>query len=353
MRLGVLDVGSNSAHLKIVELRPGEPPRPIRSVKHPTLLADAIDPDGNIQPPAVERLVAAVGATARAAEDERLDELIAFATTTVRDAANREPVLARVAAETGIRLGHLSGRDDARLTFLAARVWYGCSAGPMLLMDIGGGSTELAYGDGEEPASVLSLPLGAGRLTRAFLPGDPPRPGDVRLLRRFVYERLAGVGERIGGLPPARRVVATSKTFKQLARLTGAPGGAAGPYARRVLRRDLLRDRIPELVACDDRRRARLPGVAKSRAHQIVAGAIVAEALMTTLGVDEAEVCPWALREGIAVRRMRTAPALGGTDELGSLVQCSFGHRRTPAVPAFGRERRSGRNATVTAGRSQ
>lgn len=349
MRIGVLDVGSNSAHLQIVELLPGEPPRPIRSVKHPTLLADAITPDGHIRPPAVERLVAAVGATARAAEDEHLDELIAFATASVRDAANREPILARVAAETGIRLGHLSGRDDARLTFLAARVWFGCSAGPMLLMDIGGGSTELAYGDGEEPTLALSLPLGAGRLTRAFLPGDPPCPGDVRLLRRFVYERLAGAAGRIRGLPPARRVVAASKTFKQLARLTGAPGGSAGPYAHRILRRDLLRDRIPELVACDDRRRARLPGIAKSRVHQIVAGAIVAEALMTTLDLDEAEVCPWALREGIAVRRMRTTPALTVADELGGLVQRSFGHLRVP--PAFVRELGAVGRGTVTVSR--
>ncbi|GLY85790.1 Ppx/GppA phosphatase family protein [Actinoallomurus iriomotensis] len=349
MRIGVLDVGSNSAHLKIVELRPGRPPRPVRSVKHPTLLADAITPDGRIGAPAVERLVAAVGATARAAEDEHLDELIAFATSTVRDAANREPILERVAAETGIRLGHLSGRDDARLTFLAARAWYGCSAGRMLLMDIGGGTTELAYGDGEEPALALSLPLGAGRLTRAYLPGDPPCPRDVRLLRRLVYERLAEVGGRIRGLPPARRVVATSKTFKQLARLTGAPGGAAGPYARRVLSLDLLRERIPELTAYDDRRRARLPGVAKSRVHQLVAGAILAEALMTTLGLEDAEVCPWALREGIAVRRTRTSPALTVTDELDGLIQHSFGHRRPP--PAYARER-AGRNATVAAGRS-
>jgi exopolyphosphatase/guanosine-5'-triphosphate,3'-diphosphate pyrophosphatase len=141
-------------------------------------------------------------------------------------------------------------------------------------------------------------------------------------------------------------VVATSKTFKQLARLTGAPGGAAGPYARRVLRRDLLRDRIPELVACDDRRRARLPGGAKSRVHQIVAGAIVAEALMTTLDLDEAEVCPWALREGIAVRWTRATPAFTAADELGSLIQCSFGHRRVPS--AFAREQRA-----VAAGRSQ
>src|SRR4051794_3045045 len=114
MRIGVLDVGSNSAHLQVVELRCGEPPRPVRSVKHPTLLADAITPDGKIRAPAVERLVSAVGAAVRAAEAEHLDELIAYATSTVRDAANREPILARVAAETGVRLGYLSGRDEAR-----------------------------------------------------------------------------------------------------------------------------------------------------------------------------------------------------------------------------------------------
>jgi exopolyphosphatase/guanosine-5'-triphosphate,3'-diphosphate pyrophosphatase len=321
MRVGVLDVGSNSAHLQILELWPGERPRPITSVKHPTLLAEAISSSGHIHAPAVDRLVTAVRATARRAASENLDELIAFATSTVRDAANREAILARVAAETGVRLGHLSGRDEARLTFLAARDWYGWSAGPMLLMDIGGGSMELAYGEGEEPALAVSLPLGAGRLTRAYLPGDPPRGRDVRRLRRFVYERLGPITGEIRALPDPLRVVATSKTFKQLARLTGAPGNAAGPYARRVLSRGALRDWLPTLAKTDDRHRARLKGVAKTRAHQILAGAIVAEALMTTLGLECADVCPWALREGIAARRMRTIPALTVSRELDGLVQ--------------------------------
>src|SRR4051812_39713525 len=122
MRLGVLDVGSNSAHLEVVDLRPGEAPRPVRSVKHPTLLSDAISRDGRVRACAVDRLVRAVGAAMCAAED--VDELIAFATASVRDAANRDAIVARVATETGVRLGHLSGRDEARLTFLAAREWY-------------------------------------------------------------------------------------------------------------------------------------------------------------------------------------------------------------------------------------
>jgi exopolyphosphatase / guanosine-5'-triphosphate,3'-diphosphate pyrophosphatase len=325
MRIGVLDVGSNSAHLKVVDLWPGAAARPVRSVKCPTLLAGAIGTDGRIRACGVERLLTAVGVTARAAQAAQVDELIAFATASVRDAANREAVIARVTAETGVRLGFLSGRDEARLTFLAARDWYGYSAGTMLLMDIGGGSTEIAYGDGEEPALALSLPLGAGRLTRAFLPGDPPRAKDVRRLRRHVYDGLSMIGEEIRRLPAPLRVVATSKTFKQLATLTGAPGSGAGPHARRVLCRDALRDRLPRLVEADDRRRAKLRGISKARVHQIVAGAIVAEALLTTFDLDSAEICPWALREGITSRRARTLPTLTVADELGHLVQRSFG----------------------------
>jgi exopolyphosphatase/guanosine-5'-triphosphate,3'-diphosphate pyrophosphatase len=335
MRIGVLDVGSNSAHLKIVDLRPGEPPCPVTSVKHPTLLAEAIDPDGRIHPAGVDRLVSAVAAAAESAGGEQIDELIAFATSTVRDAANREPVLARVAVETGVRLGYLSGRDEARLTFLAARDWYGWSAGPMLLLDIGGGSTEIAYGDGEEPSLALSLPLGAGRLTREHLPGDPPRGKDVRRLRRHVYERLATACGEVRALPAPRRVAATSKTFKQLARLTGAPRDKAGPYASRTLHRDRLREQIPVLATADDRHRARLKGVSKTRAHQILAGAIVAEALMTTLRLTTVDVCPWALREGITARRARTMPA-PVADDLRALVQRSFGaHGRGDLLTAM------------------
>jgi exopolyphosphatase/guanosine-5'-triphosphate,3'-diphosphate pyrophosphatase len=321
MRIGVLDVGSNSAHLQVVQLRHGEAPRPVRSVKHPTLLAEAIGSDGQISASAVERLVTAVGATVRAAGAEHVDELIAFATSSVRDAANRDSIIARVAAETGVHLGYLSGRDDARLTFLAARDWYGWSAGPMLLMDIGGGSTEIAYGDGEEPALALSLPLGAGRLTREYLPGDPPRGKDVRRLRQHVYEHLSAVSAEVRHLPAPLRVVVTSKTFKQLARLTGAPAGKAGPHVRRVLPRDALGALLPVLAKADDRRRAKLKGVSKTRVHQILAGAIVAEALMTTFDLDYADVCPWALREGIISRRMRTLSALMVNDELGHLIQ--------------------------------
>jgi exopolyphosphatase/guanosine-5'-triphosphate,3'-diphosphate pyrophosphatase len=324
MRIGVLDVGSNSAHLKIADLRPGEPPRPVTSVKHRTRLAESISSAQKIEEVAIERLVSVIGKAARVAEAEYVDELIAFATSAVRDAANREAITTRVAVETGIRLGFLDGRDEARLTFLAARAWYGWSAGPMLLFDIGGGSLEIAYGDGREPEISLSLPLGAGRLTREHLPGDPPRNEDVRRLTREVRERLETKTREFRDMADPVRVVATSKTFKQLARLTGAPKTKAGPYVRRTLHRNDLREQIPRLATMKNKHRAEQKGISKPRAPQILAGAIVAEAAMRALGIEHADICPWALREGIIARRMQTMPGFAITDDLLPLVQTSI-----------------------------
>ncbi|MFI0483004.1 hypothetical protein [Actinomadura sp. 9N215] len=325
MRIGVLDVGSNSAHLMVVDLSVGEPPRPVTAVKRPTRLAEAIDGGGAVGRGAVCRLVGSVGEAACAASAHGVEELIAFATSAVRDATNQDEIVAQVAATTGVRLGFLSGRDEARLTFLAARTWYGWSAGRLLLVDIGGGSLEIAHGDGQEPELALSLPLGAGRLTRERLPGDPPSRKHVRRLRRRVYEELADAAAQVNpgldGGPPVRPV-ATSKTFTQLARLTGAPKRKAGPYAPRVLELARLREQIPVLAARSAARRAKLRGVSRPRAQQILAGAIVAEALMTTLGIGRVDICPWAIREGLVARRLQAmSDPAAADDETARLTQ--------------------------------
>jgi exopolyphosphatase/guanosine-5'-triphosphate,3'-diphosphate pyrophosphatase len=312
MRIGVLDVGSNTAHLKIVDVHPGQPPRVVMAVKHPTRLAEAIDSRGAVDDKAVGRLVRAVEEAAAVAAAQGVDELIAFATAAVRDAANRDEIVTRVAAATGLHLGSLLGEADARLTFMAAREWYGWSAGRLLLLDIGGGSLEIACGEGREPRVALSLPLGAGRLTRDHLPGDPPPAKRVRALRRLVYEHLAEAARELDGRPV--KAVGTSKTFTQLARLTGAPGAKAGPYALRVLKLGRLRKQIPLLANTDSRGRAKLKGLSKPRARQILAGAIVAEAAMTILQITEIDICPWALREGVLARRLRAMSDPAATD---------------------------------------
>ncbi|WP_344321069.1 Ppx/GppA phosphatase family protein [Streptomyces macrosporus] len=306
MRLGVLDVGSNTVHLLVVDAHPGARPLPAYSHKAELRLAELLDEDGAISPDGVERLAATVQEALDVAEDKGVEDLLPFATSAVRDAANADRVLAHVAAETGVELRVLSGEDEARLTFLAARRWFGWSSGRLLVIDIGGGSLEIAYGIDEEPDAAVSLPLGAGRLTSAWLPGDPPDPADVRALRRHVRHEIAKVVGDFSRLSAPDHVVATSKTFKQLARLAGAPRSAEGPYVQRELHRAALEEWVPKLAGMSTAERANLPGVSEGRARQLLAGALVAEGVMDLFGVERLEVCPWALREGVILRRLDT-----------------------------------------------
>jgi exopolyphosphatase/guanosine-5'-triphosphate,3'-diphosphate pyrophosphatase len=313
MRLAVLDIGSNSAQLQVVDVSAGAPPLPAHAVKEPTLLAEELLPDGTLSETGIERVTAAVGRSVDAAVRLGVDQLYPFVTAAVRDAANRDEVIDRIQAGSGIRPQFLSGEEEARLTYFAARRWYGWSAGRLLLIDIGGGSMELVLGRDVEPELALSLPLGAGRLTREFLTADPPTPEQLKGLRRHVRDTLSEVLDRLRWEGPPRRVVATSKTFKQLARLTGAAPQRKGPFVARELAVADLREWIPRLAEVPAAERAHLRGISRPRARQVVAGALAAESTLSALDVPRVEVCPWALREGILLRhleRVADTPAL-------------------------------------------
>ncbi|MFF6881500.1 MULTISPECIES: Ppx/GppA phosphatase family protein [Streptomyces] len=304
MRLGVLDVGSNTVHLLVVDAHPGACPLPAHSHKAELRLAQLLDDDGAIGPHGVDRLISVIKEALQAAEDKGAEEVLPFATSAVREARNADDVLERVRAETGVELQVLTGSEEARLTFLAARRWFGWSAGKLLVLDIGGGSLEVAYGIDEEPDAAASLPLGAGRLTAGWLPGDPPDPDDVRALRRHVRTEIARTVGEFSRFGTPDHVVATSKTFKQLARIAGAARSAEGLYVQRELKRESVEGWVPRLAGMTERERAELPGVSEGRAGQLLAGALVAEAAMDLFGVERVDICPWALREGVILRRL-------------------------------------------------
>jgi exopolyphosphatase/guanosine-5'-triphosphate,3'-diphosphate pyrophosphatase len=304
MRLGVLDIGSNSAQLQIVDASPGAPPLPALAVKEPTRLAELIEENGSLSEEGVHRAVEAIDGTLAAARRHSVEQLFLFATSAIRDATNRDEILDRIEQRTGVRPQYLTGEDEARLTYVAAHRWYGWSAGRILLFDIGGGSLEIALGRDAEPDLTLSLPLGAGRLTRQFLSEDPPSRRQVKDLQRHVRDMLREVADRLRWEGAPSRAVGTSKTFKQLARLAGAPPQRKGPFVRRTLRQDELDRWIPKLADMRTAERARLRGVSASRARQILAGAIVAKAMMSTLDIKEVDICPWALREGIMLHHL-------------------------------------------------
>ncbi|MGW0712622.1 Ppx/GppA phosphatase family protein [Streptomyces sp. NPDC002643] len=304
MRLGVLDVGSNTVHLLVVDAHPGARPLPAHSHKVELRLAQLLDDAGAIDPKGVEKLIGVVHEALQAAEDKGVEEMVPFATSAVREASNADEVLTRVKAETGVELQVLTGEEEARLTFLAVRRWFGWSAGKLLVLDIGGGSLEIAYGMDEEPDTAVSLPLGAGRLTAGWLPGDPPTPDDIRALRRHVRAQIARTVGEFSRFGAPDHVVATSKTFKQLARIGGAARSTEGLYVQRDLKREALETWVPRLATMTAAQRADLPGVSEGRANQLLAGALVAEGAMDLFEVETLEICPWALREGVILRRL-------------------------------------------------
>ncbi|MCX5067835.1 Ppx/GppA family phosphatase [Micromonospora lupini] len=308
MRLGVLDVGSNTVHLLVVDAHHGAHPWPAHSEKVVLRLAEQIGPDGALTEAGSDGLVKAVGMAKAAATGLEADDLIAFATSAVRDATNAADVLARVRDETGVRLEVLSGADEARMTFLAVRRWFGWSAGRLLVLDIGGGSLEIAAGIDEDPDAAISLPLGAGRLTRERLRVDPdsatpPSAEAVDKLREYVDGRLDKVVDQMTEVGWGR-AVATSKTFRTLARLAGAAPSGAGLWVRRSLTRAGLRQVIGFIRHIPPTQLMELEGVSAGRAHQLLAGAVVAEAVMRRLDLDSLDICPWALREGVILRRL-------------------------------------------------
>jgi exopolyphosphatase/guanosine-5'-triphosphate,3'-diphosphate pyrophosphatase len=308
VRLGVLDLGSNTVHLLLVDAHYGAAPVPASKLKMPLRLSEHLNDAGGVEEPAIGQLVDFVARGLRLAEDKGATEVMAFATSAIREATNGEQVLARVRDETGLDIEVLSGEDEARMTFLAVRRWFGWSSDRILAFDIGGGSLELASGTDEEPDVAVSVPLGAGRLTRDYLVGDPPSPESVREARRHARARIAEVAGRLRRVGEPRLAVATSKTFRQLARIAGAAPSSEGVHVRRVLRLEDVRELVPRLAGMTATQRSRIPGVSEGRSEQMVAGAVVAEAAMELLDVDELVVCPWALREGIILRRMDGLP---------------------------------------------
>ncbi len=304
MRLGVLDVGSNTVHLLVVDAHHGGAPVPARSHKTELRLAEHLTPDGDIDDHAVRRLCEFVESSLEVAEDVGVTEVVAFATSAIREAGNGDQVLAEVQKRTGVQLQVLTGDEEARLTFLAVRRWFGWSSGRLLVLDIGGGSLELAVGADEEPDAAESVPLGAGRLTRDMLPNDPPTADELRAVRKMARAEIAEVAGSLTRFGDPGRAVATSKTFKQLARLTGAAPSSEGPLVDRLLNRDALAEWLPKLATMTAAERAELPGVSIGRAPQLVAGAVVAQAAMDIFELENLVICPWALREGVILRRL-------------------------------------------------
>lgn len=298
MRLGVLDIGSNTVHLQVVDAHPGARPNPTTNQKVELRLHEYIDKSGVITEEGISLLNSAIDDAVAHAKEFQTEEILAFATSAIRDAKNGKLILDELSQKHGIELQVLSGEEEAAITFLAVRRWLGWSSGRLLVLDIGGGSLEIAVGDDEAPELAASLPLGASRLTRDFLSGDPFKDKEIKELESHVREGMKEAVSKELVEHGADHFVATSKTFRTLARL-GYHWFDDNP---KYLKLNSLEKIVSKLADMTNKQRAELPGVSESRAKQILSGAIVARSAMNRLEITQLEICPWALREGIVLK---------------------------------------------------
>jgi exopolyphosphatase/guanosine-5'-triphosphate,3'-diphosphate pyrophosphatase len=300
MRLGVLDVGSNTVHLQIVDTSPGARPNPTFNYKEELKLTQYISEDNLVSDEGIEKLRSSIKRAIEQSASVQTQELLPFATSALREASNGEEIINSINKDFKIDLQVLSGEEEAKLTFLAARRWFGWSSGRLLVIDIGGGSLEMAVGVDESPEIATSLPLGAARLTKNFLKGDPYTDKSIRALRDHIEDKLEQILPSLVKHQDTDRAIATSKTLRTLARLSGDWFDGSG----KNISVEAIRKISAKLSEMDDTSRAKLPGVSENRASQIVAGAFVAESVMRNLDIKELEICPWALREGVVLKWM-------------------------------------------------
>ena len=299
MRLGVLDVGSNTVHLQIMDAHHGSAPFAHQGFKEEIRLAEFLTPEGELSKEGLTSLIKTLTRIKNLARDVQIDETLAFATSAIREASNSDDVLATVFNETGIDLQVLSGEEEARFTFLAVRRWVGWSAGDVISLDIGGGSLEIAAGIGELPTYAQSVMLGASRMTRQFLNGDPFSEKSLQKLEDHIQVTLKPLITDIGD-NSARTAIGTSKTFRTLRRIQEE----FLPELGKNLTLEGVTKITPKLAKMNATQRANLPGVSQSRSSQIVAGAMVAQKAMESFGIEKVAQCPWALREGIVLQRL-------------------------------------------------
>jgi exopolyphosphatase/guanosine-5'-triphosphate,3'-diphosphate pyrophosphatase len=340
MRLAVLDIGSNTAHLVLVDGRPDGTFASVGRQRVVLRLADAAFPSMVLPKDAAERLIETVSGMRAFATEHRADTLLAFATSAIREATNGMEVLAEVRARTGVPVKVLPGADEGRLTYLAARAWAGYSARRLLVLDIGGGSLEVAGGDAERPEFVESLPLGATRLTRRFCGEDPPDPDRLAALRVHALAMLGPLATKVRSRP-WDVVCATSRTFRTLANVAEAlpslqsPSlafGFAGTDGRTapVLTSETVNLLAGNLAKSTKRERNRLKGLDPLRAGNVVAGSQIAALAMQSFGLDRMVLAPWALREGVIIEYLAKHP--DGVQETSS-----DGRRRSAIVEFAGR----------------
>lgn len=315
MRVAAIDVGSNSVHMVIADVQRDGHLEVIDRVKEMVRLGRNSFTSGKLERKSMDLAARALRNFVRLARLRQVERIRAVATSAVREARNREAFIARIRRETGLRVQVISGDEEARLIFSAARHALGLDGGPHLLIDIGGGSVELAQAHDGEAQWIASLPLGVARLTERYLHLDPPAPSQVRRLEEHLHRELDELMRKARRAGVAR-AIGTSGTINALVAMirVARDGEQDRLHGLSVAARDIkrLRNRMLKMAAA---RRSELPGADPKRADLMPAAAVLTNFLLEESGAPELVACTWALREGILLDMVNAGAEARGAFE--------------------------------------
>lgn len=310
--LAAIDIGTNSVHMVVVRIEPQLPAFTIIGREKDTVrLGDRDKKTGNINPVAMERAVAALQRCKDLAVSLKADQIIAVATSATREAPNGYEFLQRVERELGIVVNLISGQEEARRIYLGVLSVMDFSSMPHVIIDIGGGSTELILADSLEPRFLSSTKIGAVRLSQDFVTTDPISITELASLQAYSRGMLERpIDELRLSLKPREqfRLVATSGTAETLASIHALEktGSIPNPLNGYQLSRRDIREMLRRFINLSYQQRLTLPGMSERRAEIIVAGSVILLEAMTMLDVDSLTVCERSLREGVIVDWMLT-----------------------------------------------
>lgn len=301
-RIAAIDIGSNSTRLLLAEPTSDG----VRWLERRTIvtgLGRGAGPDGRLAPEAIARTVAALAALRTAAERAGVEHLAVIATAAARRAPNRRLLLDGAARVLGVRPQVISGDEEAALAFAGARTGLGRAGTPLLVVDIGGGSTELVWGT-DRPALRVSLELGSVRLTEEVMPQRPAPEAELAAARNAAAGLLAAV-EPPG---PAATVVGVAGTFTSLAAISqDLPAYDPGRVHASVLSTVRLAELVLYLAGLSIAETAALPSLDPGRAPVILAGAVIAEAVLRRVGAGEVVVSEADTLDGLVLKASAAA----------------------------------------------
>jgi exopolyphosphatase/guanosine-5'-triphosphate,3'-diphosphate pyrophosphatase len=304
IRIAAIDIGSNSIRQIIADVSQGGSIRVVNEMKAAPRLGQTVEQTGELSATAMLEAIASLNRMAALARQLNSKRIEAVATSAVREAANGRAFLELVKAETGLRVKVITGDDEARLSFRSALAHFDLARGRAVVMDIGGGSLELALSADGLVEHLISLPFGAIRLTEEFLAHRPPRRGMKKLrkvVRREIADQISARDWR------GAQVICSGGTFTNLAGIHLARQGlrSAQTVHGTLVPRGELEHILAMLHAMDPTERATVPGLNPARADIIVAGLAVAAEVLARLEARELVVSSYGIREGLLLEAAR------------------------------------------------